>query len=89
MIFIFWLLGCILCISLYIAWLKYICKDDSKTKKSIFESTIGDVLMLSGLSWIAVGFIIFLLVFIALVFIIDALINLIAYPFKKLINYII
>ena len=89
MIFIFWLLGCILCISLYIVWLKYICKDDSETKKSIFDSTIVDVLILSSLSWITIGFVIFLLIFIALVFIVDVLMNLIAYPFKKLINYII
>ena len=89
MIFIFWLLGYILCVALYIVWLKYICKDDIETKRSIFENTIVDVLMLSALSWLAIGFMIFLLIFIAVLFIISGLVNLIGTPFKKLINYII
>ena len=89
MIFIFWLLGYILCIALYIIWLKYICRDDVETKKSILESTLVDILMLSSLSWIAIGFIIFILIFIATLFIISGLVNLIKPLFKKLLNYII
>lgn len=36
MIFIFWLLGYILCIFLYIGWIKYICKEDTETKKKVY-----------------------------------------------------
>ena len=50
MIFIIWLLGYILCVLLYVIWLKYICKDDIQTKRNILESTIIDVLVISSLS---------------------------------------
>ena len=89
MLFLSWLLGYIICIAVYIIWLKYFCKDDIETKRSIFENTIVDVLMLSALSWLAIGFMIFLLIFIAVLFIISGLVNLIGTPFKKLLNYII
>lgn len=89
MLFLSWLLGYIICIAVYIIWLKYFCKDDIETKRSIFENTIVDVLMLSALSWLAIGFMIFLLIFIAVIFIIGSLVSLIGTPFKKLINYII
>lgn len=89
MLFLSWLLGYIICIAVYIIWLKYFCKDDIETKRSIFENTIVDVLILSALSWLAIGFMIFLLIFIAVLFIISGLVNLIGTPFKKLLNYII
>lgn len=59
MIFIIWLLGYILCVLLYVIWLKYICKDDIQTKRNILESTIIDVLVISSLSWATIGFVIF------------------------------
>ena len=89
MLFLFWLLGYIICIAIYIIWLKYFYDDDVEAKRNIFENTIVDVLMLSALSWLAIGFMIFLLIFIAVLFIISGLVNLIGTPFKKLLNYII
>lgn len=89
MLFLSWLLGYIICIAVYIIWLKYFCKDDIETKRSIFENTIVYVLMLSALSWLAIGFMIFLLIFIAVLFIMSGLVSLIGTPFKKLLNYII
>lgn len=83
MLFLSWLLGYIICIAVYIIWLKYFCKDDIETKRSIFENTIVDVLMLSALSWLAIGFMIFLLIFIAVLFIISGLVNLIGTLFKN------
>lgn len=89
MLFLSWLLGYIICIAVYIIWLKYFCDGDVEAKRNVFENTIVDVLMLSALSWLAIGFIIFLLIFIAAIFIISGLVSLIGTPFKKLINYII
>lgn len=89
MLFLFWLLGYIICIVVYIIWLKYFYDGDVKAKRNVFENTIVDVLMLSALSWLAIVFLIFLLIFIEAIFIIGSLVSLIVKPFKKLINYII
>lgn len=89
MLFLSWLLGYIICIAVYIIWLKYFCDGDVESKRNIFENTVVDVLMFSALSWLAIGFMIFLLIFIAAIFIIGSLVSLIETPFKKLINYII
>ena len=83
MLFLSWLLGYIICIAIYIIWLKYFYDGDVEAKRNVFENTIGDVLMLSALSWLAIGFMIFLSIFIAVLFIISGLVNLIGTPFKK------
>lgn len=89
MIFINWLLGYILCILLYVIWLKYICKDDIQIKRNILEDTIIDVLVISSLSWATIGFVMFFIIATTLFYIIMTLGNLLAYPIKKLINYYI
>ena len=89
MIFIIWLLGYILCVLLYVIWLKYICKDDIQTKRNILESTIIDVLVISSLSWATIGYVMFFVIVTTLIYIIMNLGSLLSYPIKKLIDYIL